>query len=250
VLAQRRIVSTRSPGRTLRQRVIHEAAQRRRLAIVLPLLLARAAGHVAISALGRQLRLCGVSPSEKYLAQLLTARWGAIRGRLRHKVTRRRAVVWHGLVLRPGGVERARCALAVEYESALVEAGLAPEPVAAPSWRQLSEQDIRELTSGCAARVLVRLPADEDDREHQSVEVRARNFLCDAMAAGPYNHALEELLWRGDWGGYPRWHRQLLAGHLEGQVLRTWAARHGVGSTTAKGVLQLHRARAGLRPGD
>lgn len=218
---------------------------------MLPLLLRRdPAGHVAISALGRQLRLCGVASSEKYLAQLLTARWAATRGRLVNRLTRRRAVVWRGVRLRAAGVDRARRALAAEYESALLEAGMPDELAAAPSWRRLSERDVHELTSGCAPRVLVRLPADEEDRDHQGVETRARNFLADAMAAGPYNHALEELLWRGSWQGFPRWHRALLAAHLEGERLRDWAERSGIGTSNAKRVLQLHRARAGLRPGD
>lgn len=218
---------------------------------MLPLLLRRdPGGHLSITALGRQLRLCGIAPSEKYLAQVLAGRWGAVRHRLRQRATRRRAVVWRGVVL-AGGVDRARKALAAEYESALAEVGMPAELAAPPSWRGYSAEHIADCTSGRAARVLVRLPSDEDDRDRQTVETRARNYLADALAAGPYNHALEELLWRGDWRGYPRWHRALLAAHLEtGVSMAEWSRQHGVSYLEAKRTLQLHRARAGLRPGD
>lgn len=240
------------PVRTFRGRCVHEAARRRRLAIVLPLLLRRVPqGHASITALGRLLRLCGVAPSERYLAQVLATCWNATRGRLRLKVTRRRAVVWFGVVLRPGGVTRARVALAAEYEAALAEAGLPGEVAAMPSWRQLSAEQLTDLTSGRGRRVLVRLPADGDDPGVQGVETRARNFLADALAAGAYNHCLEELLWRGSWRSFPPWHRQLLAAHLmTGVTMRAWSRQHGVSYLEAKRALQLHRARAGLRPGD
>lgn len=218
------------------------------------------------------MRLCGVHPSEKYLAGLLVKDWGAARGRLMNRQTMRRAVVWRGVALRGGGVEKARRALAVEFESALKEAGMPYEPYAQPSWRNMSPTGLYWLTSGRGSafgaqtddgpeddgggsgrrgkHTMVRLPSDEHS-PNMSVEARARNYLSDAMAAGPYNHALEELYWRGDWRGYPPWHKRLLWSHLDtGGSVKQWAKDNAISYLEAKRALQTHRVRAGLRPGD
>lgn len=235
-----------------RQQLLEEGARRRRAAIVLPLLLiACPGGHLSISALLRQLRMCGVVLSERYLAQVLTGKFGATRGRRVHDG--RKAVIWRGVTLRAGGLEKAREELAAEYESVLEEAGLGPVPMGSPSWRSYDHETLNDLASGRGDRVLVRLPADENDHQAQTVEARTRNYLADAMAAGPYNHAMEEMYWRETvWGLFPEWHQRLIAAHVEdGTTVAEFARNNpGVHYEEVKRALQLHRARAGLRPGD
>lgn len=247
---------------SLRSRLLHEAAQRGRLAVVLPLLVAAdPPEHVSISALQRLLRLCGVSVSEKYLGGILTARYAAARGRfVTDRLTKRRAVVWYGIRLRGGGLARAKAALLAEYEAALADEGMTPELPAEPAWRTMSMETVDRLSSGRGPRVLVRLPSDDPGHRAAganggppgTVESRARNFLADALAAGPYHAALSELLWRGtDWSKYPAWHRTLLEEHLEtGLGYRAFCRKHPVSERAAKAALQLHRTRAGLRPGE
>lgn len=262
-------VSERKP---LRRLILEEASRRRRLAIVLPLLIRKAVGgHLSISALQHQLRLCGVHPSEKYLSSVLVRDWEATRGRRMNRATMRRSVVWRGVAFRGGGVLRARKALAAEFEAVLKEAGMPDEPYAQPSWRNMSPTALYWLTSGRGSafgaqtddgpegtdglvrrgkHTMVRLPSDEHN-PNMSVEARARNYLSDALAAGPYNHALEELYWRGDWRGYPPWHKKLLWSHLDtGGSVMQWARDNAVSYLEAKRALQTHRVRAGLRPGD
>lgn len=43
-----------------------------------------------------------------------------------------------------------------------------------------------------------------------------------------------------DWSKFPPWHREVVRIHVE----------HGVSSLAMKQAIQLHRARAGIRPGD
>ena len=127
------------------------------------------------------------------------------------------------------------------WERLLAREGMPPEAHAQPSWRSMT---------AVHARLLVRLPSDHDDHQ-QNVSDRVHSFLSDAEHAPGYNGRLEELYWRGDWRGYPKWHRQLVWDHVEsGTTVAQFARTKRRPYAQAWRALEEHKRRAGIGGGD
>lgn len=159
------------PGLTLTQKVVTEAERRARLQAELREQIRRCSGgRLTMTELRQWLRVSGVIVSEKYLMQVLSSQYGAIRGR--HTIGGRRIVVLDGI-----------------------------------AWRS---------------------------------SVSPAEAIAAAAAKAPVDAALGLHFLAEDWTKFPSWHREVVRIHVE----------HGVSSLAMKQAIQLHRARAGIRPGD
>lgn len=141
------------------------------------------------------------------------------------------------------------------FERVLAREGMPREPPAQPSWRQLSTALLRDgprrAPIGVGIHVeRVELPSDRDNHQ-QTVLDRARNFLSDAQMSPGYNGRLEELYWRGDWRGYPKWHRALVWSHVnDGTTVAEFARTKRRPYAQAWRALEEHKRRAGIGGGD
>lgn len=159
------------PGLTLRQKVVTEAERRARLQAELPWQIERCpGGRMTMAELRQWLRVINIAVGEKYLMQVLSSQYGAVRGR--HTIGGRRIVVLDGI-----------------------------------AWRSSA-------------------PSAE--------------AIAAAVTKAPVDAALGLHFLAEDWTKFPSWHREVVRIHVE----------HGVSSLAMKQAIQLHRARAGIRPGD
>jgi hypothetical protein len=132
-----------------------------------------------------------------------------------------------------------------QWERLLENEGMPAELPAQPSWRQMSARR--------APRRPVELPSDRAGYR-QTVGDRAGNFLCDAQHVPAVCDLLLELYWRGDWTGFPAWHRSLIwAVAQEGQTVASFCQAHG--SRRRRPYMQAwralaeHKRRAGIGDG-
>ena len=127
---------------------------------------------------------------------------------------------------------------AVRYEQILAREGMPAELPSGPSWRRLAHSP-RRLGH-------VELPADHDGYAW-TVADRARHFVREAEFSPGYNAKLEELYWRGDWRGFPKWHRQLVWEHTQdGRTVAEFARARRLAYAQAWRALDEHKRRAGI----
>jgi hypothetical protein len=125
------------------------------------------------------------------------------------------------------------------FEQILKREGMPAELAAQPSWRCMP---------ATAARRLVELPHDRDGWQWTLAD-RVYNFLSDAQHTPGYNARLEELYWRGDWSGYPKWHRALVFSHVNddsGTSVADFARAKRMPYPQVWRALEHHKHRAGI----
>jgi len=126
---------------------------------------------------------------------------------------------------------------AARWERILEDEGMPAELPGTPSWRAPTR------------RHLVSLPADREGGQ-PTVADRAANFVCDARHVPVLVEQLLDLYWRGDWSGFPAWHRPLVwAVAHDGQTVANFCRTRGGRRLPYLRVwraLEQHKRRAGI----
>ena len=130
---------------------------------------------------------------------------------------------------------------AARFEAILAAEGMPAELPATPSWRRLPAVNAHHRR-----RVVVSLPSDRDGHQ-PTIGDRVANMLCDAQHVPGMVARLEDLYWRGNWRGFPPWHRQLIAAHVQdGTTVAEFSRARRRPYLQVWRVLEQHKRRAGI----